>query len=187
MSEEIRNEELQSEEIAAEEEKTQEASSKKEKLKEIKKENAALTAKCEELEAKLSQAEDKYLRIAAEYENFRKRTQKEKEAMYTDAYSDCILNVLPIVDNLERALEYADADSDKVVDGVKLTLKSLKESFEKMGVKEIETEIFDPNFHNAVAYEEREDAKEGEITQVFLKGYEKDGKVIRFAMVKVAN
>ena len=128
MSEEIRNEELQSEEMTAEEEK-QETSSKKEKLKEIKKENAALTAKCEELEEKLSQAEDKYLRIAAEYENFRKRTQKEKEAIYTDAYSACILNVLPIVDNLERALEYADADSDKVVDGVRLTLKSLKESF----------------------------------------------------------
>ena len=139
------------------------------------------------LDNEVATLKDRLMRLSAEYDNFRKRTQKEKEAMYTDAYSDCILNVLPIVDNLERALEYAEADSDKVVDGVKLTLKSLKESFEKMGVKEIETEIFDPNFHNAVAYEEREDAKEGEITQVFLKGYEKDGKVIRFAMVKVAN
>ena len=189
MAEEIKNttEEELSEEVkqtpATEEAK--EEGGKKEKTRELKKEIASLSEKVKELEARLLQAEDKYVRLAAEYDNYRKRSLKEKESAYSDAYVDCIAELLPIIDNLERAVMFPD--SDKVVEGVKMTLTSLKDLFAKMGVAEVETEVFDPNFHNAVAHEDNDELGESVITDVFLKGYTKDGKVIRFAMVKVAN
>jgi len=157
----------------------------KKSKKEAKKELAEKNEKIAELEAKLSECTDKYLRTVAEYDNFRKRTQKEKESIYSDAYSDCISKILPVADNLERAVSFGD--SANIAEGVKMTLNQLVQSLESLGIKEIETKTFDPNLHNAVMHVEDDQYGEGEIVEVFQKGYIKGDKVIRYAVVKVAN
>ena len=145
-------------------------------------------AQISELEGKLDEANDKYMRLYAEYDNFRKRSQKEKEGTYADAYIDALTQILPILDNLERAAVYGGDDADHpLAKGLELTLKSFYETMEKMGVKEIECKTFDPNLHNAVMHVEDEQYGDGEIVEVFQKGYCKGDKVIRYAMVKVAN
>lgn len=136
----------------------------------------------EELEA----ANDKYLRMLAEYDNFRRRTQSEKDAIYSDACSDTIDAILPVIDNLEMALKYK-TDSESVVNGVSMTLNQFKDSLSGLGVSEIECSTFDPNLHNAVFHIEDESYGEGEIVEVLRKGYKKGNKIIRYAMVKVAN
>jgi len=140
-----------------------------------------LTAKEEELQA----CEDKYLRMMAEYDNFRKRSVKEKESVYADAYADCIANILPILDNLDRASKSENFDGVKK--GLEMTVKAFDDALSKMGIAEIETKIFDPNLHNAVMHVDDEALGESEIVEVFQKGYAKGDKVIRYAMVKVAN
>lgn len=137
-----------------------------------------LTSKCDE-------ATDKYLRTIAEYDNFRKRTLKERDLIYQDAYLDAVKQLIPVVDNIERALEYAkDEDTRK---GMELIIASVHQTLEKMGVKEIETKTFDPNVHNAVMHIDDESFGEGEIVEVFQKGYILGERVVRYAMVKVAN
>ncbi len=180
-------EEIQAQDSAAESENeaVKEGPKSKKEDKKLKKENTELLAKVEILEGALKEQEDKYLRLASEYDNFRKRSQKEKEGIYADAYADALTALLPVVDNLERAIMFADGGS--VVEGVKLTLSQLESSLEKMGVKVIETKTFDPIVHNAVMHIEDEAYGENEIVEVFQKGYIKGDKVIRFAMVKVAN
>ena len=152
----------------------------------------AASAEFEELKTQLAAAEeklaaenDKYLRLAAEYDNFRKRTVKEREGIYADAYVDAIKQILPIIDNFERAATYSDSDS--LADGVKLILKGIPEALGKMSVTEIECKIFDPNLHNAVMHIEDDAYGEGEVVEVLQKGYMRGDKVIRYAMVKVAN
>ncbi len=142
-----------------------------------------LDAKTEECAA----LNDKYLRMAAEYENFRKRSAKEREAVYNEACADCIEALLPILDNLERAAQYKDNDPATVAKGLEMTLKSFYDSLSKLGVAEIEARTFDPNVHNAVMHIEDEEHGEGEIVEVLQKGFVKGDKVIRYAMVKVAN
>ena len=121
----------------------------------------------------------------AEYDNFRKRSAKEKEGIYADAFADCIGNMLPILDNLERAGKSDNLEGVKK--GLELTVKAFADAMNKMGVTEIESKTFDPNLHNAVMHVEDEQYGEGEIVEVFQKGYAKGEKVIRYAMVKVAN
>lgn len=150
-----------------------------------KKENRRLTEQLAEKEKALAEARDKYMRLAAEYDNFRKRSVKEKEGIYADAYSDCILALLPVADNLERALLFPEGE--KVLEGVRMTMNQFTEALKKLGVEEIETKVFDPVYHNAVMHVEDEAFGEGEIVEVFQKGYKKGDKVIRHAMVKVAN
>ncbi len=153
--------------------------------KKTKKELAEYKEKCEVLEKSLAEQQDKYLRLVAEYDNFRRRSQKEKESIYTDAYTDALKALLPVADNLELAVKYSEGD--KVVEGVKMTLSQLAAALEKMGVEVIPTEIFDPNVHNAVMHIEDEQYGEGAIVDVLQKGYRKGDKIIRFAMVTVAN
>ena len=130
-------------------------------------------------------ANDKYLRMMAEYDNFRKRTAKEKESVYADAYSDCIENILPVLDNLARAA--GSENFEAVKKGLEMTVKAFEDALEKMGITEVETQTFDPTIHNAVMHVEDDRYGEGEIVEVFQKGYRKGDKVIRYAMVKVAN
>ncbi|MBQ7355246.1 MAG: nucleotide exchange factor GrpE, partial [Clostridia bacterium] len=118
-------------------------------------------------------------------DNFRKRTAREKDGIYADAYGDCITAILPVVDNLERALVYTEGD--KVVEGVRMTMNQLSVVLKKLGIEVIPTEVFDPMMHNAVMHEENEELGEGVITEVYQKGYKKGDRVIRYAMVKVAN
>ncbi|MBQ8546279.1 MAG: nucleotide exchange factor GrpE [Clostridia bacterium] len=145
--------------------------------------------KCEdklaEAEARSADATDKYLRIIAEYDNFRKRTLKERDSIYQDAYLDAVKQLLPVVDNIERALEYANDEDTKK--GMELIISSVHTTLEKMGVKEIETKTFDPNLHNAVMHIDDEALSEGTIVEVFQKGYILGERVVRYAMVKVAN
>ncbi len=150
----------------------------KKKIKKLEEELAAAKAEAQEIN-------DKYLRMLAEYDNFRKRSAKEREGIYADAYADALLSVLPVLDNLERA--DACKESDALAKGLELTLKSFYDTLSKMGVEEIEAKTFDPNFHNAVMHIEDESYGESEIVEVLMKGYKKGDKVIRYAMVKVAN
>ncbi len=157
----------------------------KKKLKKAESEIAELKKQLESEKAEKTAENDKYLRMMAEYDNFRKRSAKEKEGIYADAYSDCIKNILPVLDNLERAEACEQLDALKK--GVELTLNEFRKALDALGIKEIETTQFDPNLHNAVMHIEDDGKGENEIVEVFQKGYQKDGKVIRYAMVKVAN
>ena len=149
---------------------------------------APLPEELEEMKKKLSEQEDKFLRLAAEYDNYRKRSQKEKESLYADARSDTVLAFLPVYDNLERALKQDTAD-EAYKKGVEMTMTQLKEVLSKLGIEEIPAlgEPFDPNLHNAVMHVEDENAGENTIVEVFQAGFRTGEKVIRFSMVKVAN
>ena len=157
----------------------------KKKAKKADAEIAAMQKKLDEAIEAQKACEDKYLRMMAEYDNFRKRSAKEKEGVYADAYADCIANILPILDNLDRASKSDNLEAVKK--GLELTEKAFEDAMNKMGVSEIETGTFDPNLHNAVMHVEDETLGDGEIVEVFQKGYIKGEKVIRYAMVKVAN
>ena len=149
-----------------------------------------LEAELEKTKADLLAEQDKYMRLYAEYDNFRRRSAKEREGVYTDAYSDAVTQILPIIDNLERATQYIGDDPDSpMAKGIELTVKSCVEALNKMGVYEIEAlgKPFDPNFHNAVMHVDDDSFGENEIVEVFMKGYVKGDKVLRFSMVKVAN
>jgi len=144
-------------------------------------------ARVAELEAQLKEKDDRYLRMAAEYDNFRRRSREEKEGVYDHAVFDTVSELLPIFDNLERAARYEDGE--KVKEGLSMLLKSTEEVLKKLGIEAFGTagETFDPQIHNAVFHVEDEAYGEGEITEVFQKGYKKGNKILRFAMVKTAN
>ena len=139
-------------------------------------------------EEKYNAERDAHLRVAAEYDNFRKRTVKEKEASYGNGKADAVAKMLPVYDNLERALnqETADAAYKK---GVELTMNELVKIFTGLGVEIFGNvgDAFDPNLHNAVMHIESEELEENTISQVFQKGFKIGDKVVRFAMVQVAN
>ena len=145
--------------------------------------------KCAEAEAKAAELQDKYTRLAAEYDNFRKRSQKEKEGVYGEAIEDAVKGLLPVIDNLQYASKYGNADPEKFAEGVKLILDKLPENLAKLNVKPFGTpgDTFDPNLHNAVMHEENDAYGEGEIIDVLQCGYLYGDRVIRYAMVKVAN
>ena len=131
---------------------------------------------------------DQFLRLAAEYDNYRKRTAKEKEGLWTDAKADTVQAFLPVYDNLERAMKQETSD-EAYKKGVEMTMTQLKEVLTKLGIEEIPAlgEPFDPNLHNAVMHVEDEGAGENTIVDVFQTGFKSGDKVVRFAMVKVAN
>ena len=141
-----------------------------------------------ELEAALNAEHDKYLRLAAEYDNFRKRSKKEQDALRTDIRSAAISELLPVYDNLARALD-AGCSDEAFYKGVEMTMTQLKAIFEAMGVSEIPAvgEVFDPSVHNAVMHIEDDKYDHGVIVQEFQKGFKLGDKVIRFSMVQVAN
>ena len=189
---ENKKEEIKENEEKAEVKNEKPENDKKEKKSEIKKLRVELEeAKkaLDEAEAKALEANDKYLRTAAEYDNFRRRTQAEKTNLYSDAVSDTLSGLLPIIDNLQIAQKYSGGDSEKIAEGVNMILSKLPETLEKLGIKAFGEagETFDPALHNAVMHEEDETKGENEITDVLQCGYMYGEKVIRFAMVKVAN
>jgi molecular chaperone GrpE len=127
------------------------------------------------------------MRMIAEYDNYRRRTAKEKDGIYADAYADALKGILPILDNLERAVGVGEAEA--LQKGLAMTLKGAEDALAKMGVTAFgeKGETFDPEKHNAVMHIEDEQYSEGEITEVYQKGYAKGDKILRFAMVIVAN
>lgn len=142
----------------------------------------------EKAQQALAQEHDSYLRLAAEYDNYRKRSAKERESIYADVRADTVTKFLPVYDNLARALEQATSD-EAYRKGVEMIMSQLKDILSRMGVTEIESvgQKFDPSLHNAVMHEHDETKGEGEIVQELQKGFKMGDKVIRFAMVKVVN
>ena len=147
-----------------------------------------LLAELEALKDQTARQEDKYLRLAAEYDNYRRRTAKEKESIWADVKAETAAAFLPVYDNLERALKQESTD-EAFKKGVEMTMNQLKEVLSKLGIAEIPAlgQPFDPNLHNAVMHVEDESLGENTVAEVFQAGFTLGEKVIRFAMVKVAN
>ena len=139
------------------------------------------------LQNEVDSLKDRLLRVNAEYDNYRKRTAKEKEGIYTDACEDVLKNMLPVLDNLERAASVEGSVED-IKKGIEMTIRQFNDSLTKLQVEEIPTnEGFDPNLHNAVMHVEDDSFGKNEVVEVFQKGYRRNGKVLRYSMVKVAN
>lgn len=170
-ADEIKEQEINNPEELNNEEKAEESSSKD-----------------NELEKKYNELYDKYLRTLAEYDNFKKRTQKEKEELYVFAAADTVGKLLPVIDNLERAIASVE-EKTAFSDGVEKVLHQCFDILEKMGVTKIETDgaQFDPNVHNAVMHIEDENLGTNVIAEELMAGYKYKDKVIRYSMVKVAN
>lgn len=188
---ELKNEQVEKGNV--EEQTTEENWQEAEKLEdeEFEAVNEEQASKLQEENAKLSNEvevlKDRLLRISAEYDNFRKRTAKEKEGIYSDACTDVLKNMLPVLDNLERAVS-VEGNLDDLKKGIDMTLRQFKDSLKKLNVEEISTEEgFDPNYHNAVMHMVDDNYGKNEIVEVFQKGYKRENKVIRYSMVKVAN
>lgn len=163
-------------------EKKSDAKKLKSELEEVKKALDAEKARADEMN-------DKYLRLAAEYDNFRKRTQTERKNVYGEAVADTLGGLLPIIDNLQYAAKYSAGDAEKVAEGLNLILGKLPETLERMNIKAFGEpgETFDPNLHNAILHVDDESLGEGEIVEVLQQGYMYGERVLRYAMVKVAN
>lgn len=194
----LKNEEIKEENLNEEANKDTELKDKEgienttEDTNEVKEEDELnMTKKLKEenkkIQEELDLTKDRLLRVTAEYDNYRKRTAKEKEGIYADAYVDVIKEILPIIDNLERAMA-AEGNIEDLKKGVEMTMKGCQDAFTKLGVEEIDASgQFDPNFHNAVMHIEDENLDKNVVAEVFQKGYKKGEKIIRHTMVKVAN
>ena len=193
MSDEKKNEEVIEEkpEAQAEEKAGTPKEEKKEKAKkekaEKKKEEKAAPQEDKKPEAPQAQS-DAYLRLLAEYDNYRKRSQREKDSLYADIKADTLLKFLPVYDNLVRALKQPTED-EAYRKGIEMIMTQFNTTMEKLGVEKIESlgKTFDPALHNAVMHVDDETKGENEIVEVFQEGFRLGDKVIRFAMVKVAN
>ena len=180
------------EEVAEEAAESSEGKAKgsdRKKIRKVEAELAETQKKLEATEAALAEEKDKYLRMLAEYDNFRRRTAKEKETIYGDATADTVKGLLPVIDTLERAaagLTPEDMESP-LGKGITMTLKSATDALTKLGVEEVPTDAFNPDIHNAVMHVEDDSLPEGAIVAVFQKGYRKGDHIIRYAMVQVAN
>ena len=193
----MENEKKQEEmETSAEAEKTapeaaDTAAPAEEPKKKSDKKTKAELAKCreenEKLTAALEEEKKNRLYLAAEYDNFRRRSQKEKEGIYGEAYADVVKEILPLFDNLERAGQYSDAE--KVAEGLALIAKMSDEVLSHLGVERFGQvgDSFDASIHNAVMHEENEAFGESVVSEVFQAGYRRGDKIIRYAMVRVAN
>ena len=175
---------------AEQENSTPEATEEQAKAEQPEQEKEELVSKSE-LEAKekeLKECKDRHLRLAAEYDNYRKRTARERENLYTDARLATIGEFLSVYDNLERALSNPTSD-EAFKKGIELTFAQLCETLQKMNVEEIfpQNEKFDPNYHNAVMHVDDDSVGEGIVVEVFQKGFKIGDRVLRHAMVKVAN
>ena len=194
MSDEKKNEEVIEEKEAAQAGEKEAGTPKEEKKEKGKKEKAE-KKKEENAEPKEEKqpeapqgASDAYLRLLAEYDNYRKRSQREKDALFADIKADTLLKFLPVYDNLVRALKQPTED-EAYRKGIEMIMTQFNATMEKLGVEKIESlgKTFDPALHNAVMHVDDETKGESEIVEVFQEGFRLGDKVIRFAMVKVAN
>lgn len=150
---------------------------------------ASKDADIEALEKELAAAKEAHIRTLAEYDNFRKRSAREKEGTWIEAKASCVSELLPMLDNFDRALSVTDSDFDSYKKGVEMIYQGFTETLKKLGVEAFgeEGDSFDPNFHSAVMHVDDENLDENVLAQVFSKGYKIGDKVLRPAMVKVAN
>ena len=186
MTEEVHEEAVESVEETAEEKPVKEAKKADKKKAKADKKN---DAKCEAMQAKIDELEDRVKRQMAEFENFRKRTEKEKAMMFETGAKSVIDKILPVVDNFERGLATVPEDDENsaFANGMKMIYKQMMDELEKLGVKPIEAvgQEFDPNFHNAVMQVESEEFESGVVAQELLKGYMYHESVVRHSMVAV--
>ncbi len=189
-AEDIKEESAKAQEQTSEAKEPPEAQVKEEKAEPEKKDEKKSGKKAAKPshEEEMAELTDKYLRICAEYDNFRKRSQKEKDSLYGDIKADTLKKFLPVYDNLVRALAQSTED-EAYRKGVELIMAQFTGTMEKLGVTEIDClgKTFDPTYHNAVMHVDDEEKGENVIVEVFQKGFIMGDKVIRFAMVKVAN
>lgn len=173
----------------AAEEEIKEPKAKKTKRSEKKSEIEALKAEIEKLTNDLAAAKDTHLRVLAEYDNFRKRSAREKEATYGDAKANTLKLLLPVIDNFDRAAENKTDDIDVYRKGIEMTLTQFGEILKNMEVEGFGEvgEQFDPNIHNAVMTVENDELPENSIAAVFEKGYKMGDRILRFATVQVTN
>ena len=136
------------------------------------------------LNNQLEVLKDKFIRLTAEYENYRKRTIKEKQEIYNDACEDILTQLLPVLDNLERALTMK-SNTDSLKTGIEMTIRIFNESLNKLGVEEVNYERFDPNIHEAIMVQNSDYLNSGDISTVYQKGYKRGNKLIRCAKVAV--
>ncbi len=171
----------------------------KEKKKQEKTETEEIEEKVEEkkeekteaqlLKEQLDEKNDLYLRLAAEYDNYRKRSQKEKDAAYTNSKANVLEELLPILDNFERAAANSEAPAEEYKKGIDMIFNQFSETLKKMGVESFGEpgDEFDPNQHSAVMHIDDDEQPENTIVEVFSKGYKLNDRILRFAVVKVAN
>ncbi len=175
----------------AKKEKNQETveNTEKEAVETAEETTASQDATVEELEKELAAAKEAHIRTLAEYDNYRKRSAREKEGTWLEAKASCLGELLPILDNFDRALGVTDSDFDSYKKGVEMIYQGFTETLGKLGVEAFgeEGDEFDPNFHSAVMHVDDEALGENVLAQVFSKGYKIGDKVLRPAMVKVAN
>lgn len=159
----------------------------KKQIEALREENQSLKEENKLNSNKLKTVEDKYTNLFNEYDNYRKRTTKEKEEIFNDSCEKILKEFLPVLDNLERAVS-VDGTFDELKTGIEMIIKSFTNALDKMDIEEIPTEgEFDPNFHNAVMHIEDPNLEKNQIAQVFQKGYKRGEKVLRHSMVQVAN
>jgi molecular chaperone GrpE len=188
------NEDIEFEELGQEDvdnlecgEETELLDEKDNLIKELNLERSRLFTTKKKLENELETIKDRLLRVNAEYDNFRKRTEKEKKIIYTDACTDVLKNILPVFDNLQRAVE-ADGSAEDLKKGIESTIRQFQEALTKLGVEEVDTsEGFDPELHEAIMHVEDSNFGQKEIVEVFQKGFKRGDKVLRHSLVKVAN
>ena len=171
----------------AKKDKSQEATEKE--AVDTAQETTAQDAGVAELEKELAAAKEAHIRTLAEYDNFRKRSAREKESTWVEAKASCMSELLPILDNFDRALSVTDSDFESYKKGVEMIYQGFTETLKKLGVEAFgeEGDQFDPNFHSAVMHIDDDSFAENVVAQVFSKGYKIGDKVLRPAMVKVAN
>ena len=178
--------------IETEEKKTSEehkapTGSEKKELSKLKGEVKKLTGELEGKSKVYDELNDKYLRMMAEYDNFRKRSQRERDGIYASAYEEALKEFLPMSDNLQRSLAYAGTEN--FAKGIEMIVNQFSDTLKKLGIEEYgkRGDPFDPNIHNAVMRTDDDSLGENTVAEVLQKGYRKGDKILRFAMVKVAN
>lgn len=178
--------------IETEEKKTSEehkapTGSEKKELSKLKGEVKKLTGELEGKSKAYDELNDKYLRMMAEYDNFRKRSQRERDSIYASAYEEALKEFLPMSDNLQRSLAYAGTEN--FAKGIEMIVNQFSDTLKKLGIEEYgkRGDPFDPNIHNAVMRTDDDSLGENTVAEVLQKGYRKGDKILRFAMVKVAN
>ncbi len=161
----------------------------KEDKKKKKKKMSKEAIEIESLKEELQKQKDTYMRILAEYDNFRKRSAAEKTAVYNNAVSDAVNAILPVADNINRALSQENSSAEDLKKGVEMICNQFNQSFEKLGITAVGEigESFNPDIHNAVSHIDSEDFEENVVCEVFQKGYKLNDKIVRHAMVQVAN
>lgn len=178
--------------IETEEKKTSEehkapSGSEKKELSKLKGEVKKLSGELEEKSKAYDELNDKYLRMMAEYDNFRKRSQRERDGIYASACEEALKEFLPMSDNLQRSLAYAGTEN--FAKGIEMIVNQFSDTLKRLGIEEYgkRGDPFDPNIHNAVMRTDDDSLGENTVAEVLQKGYRKGDKILRFAMVKVAN